>query len=85
MVYKIYSIRDQFAGFLTPTVEQNDDIAKRAFKLAINRPDTIVYANPTHFDLYQIGEFDTSNGTITAIEPVIVATGLSLKENYDAK
>lgn len=84
MIYKIYSIRDQFVGYITPTFELNDDVAKRNFKLAVNRPDTLVFANPTHFDLYKVGTFDTDNGHIESHEPELIATGLSLKEKNDA-
>ena len=81
MIYNVYSMRDEFAGFIQPTFELNDNIAMRNFKFAINRPDTIIYANPKHFDLYMIGTFNTETGELKKIEPKIVCTGLSVKEN----
>ena len=81
MLFNVYCMRDEMSGYLTPTFEQNDNIAIRNFKFAINRPDTIIYANPKHFDLYKIGTFDTDTGIIEKCDPELLCNGLSVRES----
>lgn len=78
MVVNVYAMRDEFSGYVTPTFEMNDNIAQRNFKFAINRKDTLLYANPKHFDLYKLGTFDSETGKFDAKEPELVCTGLSV-------
>lgn len=85
MKFNIYSMRDQFSGYIQPTFEQNDNIAIRNFSFAINKKDTLLYANPKHFDLYKIGEFDTDTGKVKSMEPTLIVTGLSVLEQDNEK
>lgn len=78
MKFKIFCMRDQLSGFLSPTFELNENIAIRNFSYAINKKDSLYYANPAHFDLYHIGEFDTDTGVLEKTEPTIVVTGVSV-------
>lgn len=78
MKFQIFSMRDELSGYLTPTFELNESIAIRNFSYAINRKDTLYYANAKHFDLYHIGSFDTDTGVIEKVEPTIVVTGVSV-------
>lgn len=80
MIFNVYSMRDEFTGFIQPTFEMSDNVAIRNFSFAINRKDTLMYANPKHFDLYRIGSFDTETGNLSKIEPELVCTGLSVLE-----
>lgn len=79
MVYKIYVMRDQMTGFMTPTFELNDSVAIRNFKFALNKND-LLYANATHFDLYYLGEYDTESGHLKSYEPQLICTGVSCIE-----
>lgn len=81
MKFNVYCMRDEMTGFLTPTFEQNDNVAIRNFKFAMNRPDTLLFANAKHFDLYCIGTFDTESGKIESIEPELIVNGLAVKES----
>lgn len=80
MILNIYSMRDEFTGFIQPTFEQSDNVAMRNFSFAINRKDTLLYANPKHFDLYCIGSFNSDTGSVIPCEPKLVCTGLSVIE-----
>lgn len=83
MIFNVYSMRDELTGYIQPTFEQSDAVAMRNFSFAINRPDTIIFANPKHFDLYRIGSFNTDTGEIISIAPELVCTGLSVIERND--
>lgn len=83
MTMNIYAIRDLKTGFLAPTLDQNDAIAKRSFMFALNRPGTLEYSNAQDYDLFKIGEYDNDTGIITHCDKELVAQGSDLlkKEN----
>lgn len=62
--YSVYSIRDVKSGFLTPTVEINDDVACRNFSHAIQTGDSVFRTHARDFALYRIGTFDVETGYI---------------------
>lgn len=80
MIFNVYSMRDELTGFIQPTFELSDNVAIRNFSFAINKKDTLLYANPKHFDLYCIGEFDTETGILKKKDPELIVTGLSVLE-----
>lgn len=63
--YSVYSIRDVRTGFLTPTVEINDDVAMRNFAHAVCTGDTVFWSHAADFALYRIGSFDVDTGRLT--------------------
>lgn len=73
-------MRDQLTGFMNPFVATNEAVAERDFRIVINDPDQKLYFNPKHFDLYRIGTFDTETGVLDPVDPTIIVTGLSVKE-----
>lgn len=76
MTYGIYSIRDVKTGFMTPTLDQNDDSAARNFYHAVATSDGILYTYASDFTLYCLGEFDSETGKITVLDvPDHVADG----------
>lgn len=79
----IFVMRDQLTGYMNPFTLINEAVAIRDFKIIINDKTQKFYFNPSHFDLYKIGEFDSETGEISSIEPTIVITGLSVKETED--
>lgn len=85
MKYGLYAMRDQKAGFLQPTVELNDEIAIRNFKLAVTRSkDSLFFTEPQDFSLYRIGSYETDTGVLSfsKTEPVVIAlaTEFALKD-----
>lgn len=75
----VYAVRDNKVGFLTPTVEDADAIAIRAFAFSVNNSGGIVGFAPGDFDLYRIGAYDTETSVITPdVPPVLICAGGSV-------
>lgn len=65
MIYGVYAIRDAKVGFLSPTVEINDDIAQRNFENAIlNADHSLFFTHPDDFSFYRLGSFNSDSGAI---------------------
>ncbi|WGL31252.1 nonstructural protein [Dipodfec virus UOA04_Rod_843] len=76
MIYGVYSIFDAKTGFMTPTIEINDQAASRNFCHAVANSDGILYSFAQDFQLYRIGEFDSDTALITPVSPTkMVITG----------
>lgn len=78
MKYGIYCMKDQLIGFLTPTLEKNDDVAKRNFKSSVNRMDHSGDYIVNDLALYCCGEFDVETGVITSKDPTLVVLATSV-------
>lgn len=78
MKYGIYSVKDQLVGFMSPTLDKNDDCARRNFKSSVNRMDHDGDYIVNDLALYCIGEFNVETGCITSMDPVLVALATSL-------
>lgn len=80
MKYPIYTIRDVKVGFDTQFLPQiSDDAAQRAFAMAINNPGTMLNFQPSDFELYKIGEFDTETGRIESVPvPEFICGGVDV-------
>lgn len=64
MLYGVYSIRDVKTGFMTPTIESNDDSAIRNFSHAVVNSDSILFSFASDFALYRIASFDSDSAAI---------------------
>lgn len=63
MILKAYSIRDGKAeAFNPPFFMASKGLAMRGFMDLVNDPNTTIAKYPGDFSLYEIGEFDDSNG-----------------------
>lgn len=82
MIKKLYSVRDSVADqFMAPSVADNDNVAIRDFRIAMNRTDLFLYQNPQDFDLFCIGTYDTNSGLISPVDPPKnICTGLAALE-----
>ena len=81
MIVKIYSIHDQCAGvFGRPFMLPSEGIAVRAFTDQVNTKDGgDLNRHPEHFSLYELGQFDDSNGSFeTHVEPKFIIAGNSV-------
>lgn len=60
------SVRDLKTGFFTPTLEKNEQSAKRNFlnMLRNANSDSLLAYAPSDFDLYVIGSMDIETGVI---------------------
>ena len=77
MKFKIYSIRDVHTGFMSPTLEQNDNVAMRNFAHACKNIGSVMNSSPADFSLMCIGEFDVETGSIISCLPVEICNGTS--------
>lgn len=67
MKMKIYSIKDNKIGYMSPLYLQNDGVAVREFTNARNSTQkNIVNENPEDKELWCLGEFDDQTGVITS-------------------
>lgn len=80
---KIYSVRDQFAGYGQPFTAVSDAVAIRDFRIACSNKDSLLFACPKDFDLMCLGMFDPDLGVISPEAPVIVASGASFVREID--
>ena len=78
MKYGIYAVKDQLVGFMSPTLDKNDETAKRNFKSSVNRMDHDGDYIVNDLALYCLGEFDVETGVITSRDPVLVSLATSL-------
>lgn len=78
----LYAIKDVKIGFLTPFVQQNQEVAIRSFKAAINDVRSSIYSYPDDMELWNLGEFDEETGkiNITPKHPLYVIGGRSVKD-----
>lgn len=87
MKYGVYSIRDARVGFMTPTIDNNDESAIRNFYHSISQSEGILFTYAKDFDLYKVADFDSESGQMFPITPVVfLAAGSdALKEvRHDA-
>lgn len=66
----VYSIRDVRTGFLAPSVEISDAVAKRNFEHAVmSGPASLFTSHPEDYSLWSIGAFDSDTGEIVPANP----------------
>lgn len=76
MIYGVYSVRDVKTGFMTPTIDQNDDAAARNFYHAVTHSDGILFTYASDFSLYHLADFDTDTGSVSPLLlPTLIAQG----------
>lgn len=81
MKFSVYSMRDSVSGlYNSPTFEQNDAVAYRSFKYAVNNNGFITF-NAHDVDLFKLGDFDNETGELIPCTPVKIADGVSVLEN----
>ena len=67
MKLNIYSVKDVVVGEMgNPFYLNNDEMAKRSFKQAINNDQSQIAINYTDMQLYKLGELDTVTGEIVS-------------------
>lgn len=66
MVLNMYCLKDEVLGdFGSIILQQNDGVAMRALKNAVNVQDSIYKTSPYDFTLYCLGKFDTTDASFT--------------------
>lgn len=64
MKYGIYAIKDVKVGFMQPFIQVNDGVAVREFRNIVNSSNSVVSANYTDMELYQLGTYNQDTGLI---------------------
>lgn len=64
MIYPLFAIYDRIAGtYGTPTPFSNRACAQRWFRVVIKQNE---FAQPTDFELYELGTYDSTTGLISS-------------------
>lgn len=68
MKLQIYSVRDNKAeAYGTPFFQKTHGEAERTFRQLASDPQSMVYKYPSDFDLWHLGETNTTTGIINAL------------------
>lgn len=78
MKYPVYAYRDVKVGFGQPQLFLNEMVAKRTFQIQINDPDGQLKYNPSDYELYCIGSYETDNGQFDPCVPVFMCNGIDV-------
>lgn len=78
MIYPVFSIRDDKAGFGQPQVSLNEPTMIRSFGHQINQPGSILEYAPSDYSLYEIGSFNTDSGEFKPVLPRFVISGIDV-------
>ena len=75
----MYAFRDAKIGFMQPFLQQNEAVALRTLKMAVNDEKSQIRAMADDIQLYQIGTFDDETGEVKA-DLKFVANAIDHKE-----
>ncbi len=75
----MYAFRDTKIGFMQPFLQQNEAVALRTLKMAVNDEKSQIQAMAEDIQLYQIGTFDDETGEVKA-DLKFVANAIDKKE-----
>ena len=62
----MYAFRDTKIGYMQPFLQQNEAVALRTLKIAVNDEKSQIRAMAEDIQLYQVGTFDDETGEIKA-------------------
>lgn len=81
MILKIYSVYDSAAkAYMAPFYMHHDSEAVRLFKISANNPGSPFNSSPGDYTLFNIGEFDDSEGMFVTGVPKNLGLALHLME-----
>lgn len=79
MKTNIYAFRDTKIGFMQPFLQQNEAVAMRTLKMAVNDEHSQIRNMAEDIQLYQLGNFDDDTGEIMP-EVKFIANAIDHKE-----
>ena len=65
MIKRLFALKDKLAGFTDPFVDYNGPICMRHIRNSLKQ-ETDFSLNPKDFELYEVGSFNTEDGTFTS-------------------
>lgn len=84
MKMNVYCIQDVKTGFMTPTIDLNDQAAARNFASAVMQSQGVLFTHHEDFRLYRIGTFDQETGLLDPIVPIqLISDGASVLRGGD--
>lgn len=69
MIFGVYAIRDLKSGFMSPTVEVNDQVAIRNFSYAVLHNE-MFDSFVSDYSFYRVGSFDSNTGIFKSCDPL---------------
>lgn len=76
MIKNIYLCKDEMVGFYGISEMENDGVAIRNFKFAVDDQHSVIHANKSDFALYKIGSYDSHSGEFDLLStPELVTRG----------
>lgn len=83
MVRQVFTLRDLKSDFGSPFCCVNANIARRELSQVVNsEKHSPISQFPEDYDMYQIGEFNTESGELTAIDKKFICNGLEVKQAW---
>lgn len=80
MIINLYSVRDvKSESFSAPFTALADGAAIRDFYALMTTPGSVYQMYPGDFDLFKIGTYDQSTGTITPCPATFIIAGMTAK------
>lgn len=74
MISRMFAVQDLAAGaFLPPFLAPSEGVACRYVRDSMRREGHPFAMNPSEYVLYEVGEFDDSNGMCVACQPRSIA------------
>lgn len=70
MIFGVYAMRDIKTGFMTPSLDPNDDAAARNFYHAVSQSSGVLFTFASDFSLYRVGSFDSDTGLLVSEQPI---------------
>ena len=75
MKYGIYVIRDIKVGYMSLTLDMNDQSAMRNFEHAMSKSDSLMNSHPHDFSLYCLGMYDSDTGEVFGLDKRLIMEG----------
>ncbi len=79
MITGIYAFRDKKIGYMQPFLQQNQEVAIRTLKIAVNDAQSTIRRMAEDIDLYMLGTFDDESGEIKPAQKYI-ASAINYRE-----
>lgn len=79
MIKVVVAVKDRLTGYKSLMLEDNENVAKRQFKLALRQT---LHIDKSDFELVSLGSFDTDTGKFQLLETsVLLMTGNEVESN----
>lgn len=78
MIFHLYAIKDELSEYASPITIETEAQAKRYFRQMVENTKMMA-DNPEDFSIWEVGKFDTENGTITSALPKLIERARSTR------